>query len=77
MPSRKPLALVDLYVDDFIRAAQTPSQATQVQWTSLWSILYVFWSDDDKDINCKEPISESKLAKSDMAWSMQKALLGW
>ena len=76
---RRPLASVDVFVDDFLTAAQgSTSSLTRTRRTLLAAIDDVFrpLSPDDPP-HRTEPISTSKLAKGDGAWSTRKVLLGW
>lgn len=75
---RKPLAAVDVYVDDFLLLAQTSTQQRRVMRAALSSIDDVFRpleSGDPKDR--KEPASVKKMLKRDACWSPQKRMLGW
>jgi len=48
----------------------------QVQHPAFHTISDVFQSNNAVDTLCKEPISESKLAKSNAAWDTDKPILG-
>lgn len=87
VPSRNPLlvplpralAAVDVFVDDFLVAAQgSPRALTRTKRTLLHAIDDVFRPLAPSDPSYRtEPISTSKLAKGDGAWSTRKKLLGW
>ena len=78
-PYSKPLAYVDVYMDDFLGLAQGhPGLRERVRSTIFHSV------DDVLRPNCatdsasrSEPISLSKLAKGDARWATRKVLLGW
>ena len=78
-PHDRPLAYVDVYMDDFLGLAQGhPGLRERVRSTIFHSI------DDVLRPNCpadkahrSEPISLSKLAKGDAKWATRKILLGW
>jgi hypothetical protein len=72
------MALVDVYMDDFIAVAQ-PARKHNTLRCLLHSISGVFCTSplpDDKPSR-KQIISESKLSKGDGAWSTRKNILGW
>jgi hypothetical protein len=75
--SRRPLAAVDVFVDDFIAMSQ-PSTQARTRRTLMHTIDQVFrpLSPDDPP-HRTDPISVTKLAKGDAAWSTCKKLLGW
>ena len=74
----KPVAGVDIYVDDFLLLlSQTNHQQQHVLRSALHSIDEVFrplYPSDPPDR--KEPSSVKKMLKGDAAWSTQKRLLG-
>ena len=73
-----PIGAADIYIDDFLAIAQTPTQ-TQVLRTLLNAIGRVFRQDghpDDRP-DRKQTISTSKLLKGDGCWSTKKVILGW
>jgi hypothetical protein len=77
---RPPLALIDIYVDDFIGLAQG-SQARlravrRVLFDAVDQVLRPL-DDTDTGTNREEPISIKKLRKGDGAWHTRKVLLGW
>ena len=75
---RPPLAAVDVYVDDFLLAAQTASQRRRVLRATLHSIDNVFRPLDPGDASHrKEPASVKKMLKGDACWSTHKRILGW
>ena len=75
--SRKPLQYVDIFVDDFISAAQRPF-LRRVRRTLMHAIDDVFrpLSDGDSKFR-REPVSMKKLLKGDCSWSTVKLVLGW
>ncbi len=78
--SSKPLAYVDLYMDDFLGLAQGhPQLRERVRSTLLHSIDQIFrpLAPDEASGFRKDPISHSKLNKGDASWSTRKCLLGW
>ena len=76
-PVRPPLAYTDVYVDDFIKLAQTWANCLRVRREAYHKIDAVFRPNDDLDGSRKNPISEKKLLKGDDFWSTQKVILGW
>ena len=76
-PFRPPLAYVDVYVDDFVKAAQGWFNCLRTRRTTFHAIDSVFRRNDSLDNHRKEPISVKKLQKGDDFWSTQKVILGW
>jgi len=76
-PIRPPLAYVDVFVDDFIKAVQGWFNCIRVRRTTFHSIDLIFRPNDEHDDGRKQPISEKKLQKGDDFWSTQKIILGW
>ena len=76
-PMRPPLAYTDVYVDDFIKLAQTWDNCLRVRRQAYHGIDSVFHPNDRLDGSRKNPISEKKLLKGDDFWSTQKVILGW
>jgi len=76
-PPTKPLTLVDVYLNDFIGVDQTAPVMQHIQQTALHKISDVFHSNDTSDMFCKQPISQSKLAKGNAAWDTDKTILDW
>mmetsp|Transcript_14147 Transcript_14147/g.26545 ORF Transcript_14147/g.26545 Transcript_14147/m.26545 type:complete len:786 (+) Transcript_14147:1982-4339(+) len=78
-PQPKPLAEVDVYVDDFIAIAQGDcSRLRQVRSTLLHSIDTVFRPNDEHDPQTRaEPVSLKKLDRGDASWNTQHTILGW
>ena len=78
-----PLSYVDVFVDDFIGAAQnsrTPSSSnlTRVRRTLLHAIDDVFRPLSPNDSpHRQEPVSMKKLLQGDCSWSTCKTVLGW
>ena len=77
--SRRPLAYIDVYIDDFIGAAQgTKATRDNVRRVLLHNIDGVFRPLQPNDHPArKEPISVKKLQHGDAAWSTEKEVLGW
>jgi hypothetical protein len=75
---RRPVATVDVYVDDFLLLAQTRHHQQAVLRAALHSIDDVFrplCPDDPR--TRKEPASVKKMLKGDACWSTRKRILGW
>jgi hypothetical protein len=79
VPLPRPLAAVDVFVDDFLVAAQgSPHALTRTKRTLLHTIDDVFRPLVSTDPPHRtEPISTSKLQKGDGSWSTRKKMLGW
>ena len=81
LPSKnsRPLAAVDVFVDDFIGMAQgNTARLNRVRRILLSAIDTVFRPLDDLDSPArKEPISVKKLRKGDACWTTCKKVLGW
>ena len=75
----RPLATIDVFVDDFIAAAQGPtSTLNRVRRTLMHSIDAVFRPLTASDPPFRtEPISVTKLLKGDACWATCKKILGW
>lgn len=73
------LALIDVFVDDFIGAAQgTPRRLNRIRRILMEAIDDVFRPNDPDDPPFrKEPISVRKLQQGDACWSTVKKVLGW
>ena len=73
-----PLAYGDVYVDDFIMAAQTRRHRRRVLRAALHSIDQVIrpLAADDRPSR-KDPVSVKKLRQGDAFWATQKTILGW
>ena len=76
-PLRRPLAYVDVYVDDFLKLCQGWHNSLRVRRATYHNIDKVFRANDEDDIGRRPPISQSKLGKGDDFWSTQKVMLGW
>jgi hypothetical protein len=75
--STKPLQYVDIFVDDFVSAAQKPF-LRRVRRTLLRAIDDVFRPNDHLDNeHRRDPVSIKKLLKGDCSWSTVKLILGW
>jgi hypothetical protein len=73
-PPTTPLSYVDVYIDDFIAAAQRPT-ATATSRALFHAIDSIFV--DHPDSVWRQVVSTSKIAKGDAAWSHQQRILGW
>jgi hypothetical protein len=76
----QPVALMDVFVDDFCGVGQQSRQnpLRNQRRALLHSIDRVFRPSDSQDNSeRKEPIAVSKLDKGDAAWQNQKRCLGW
>ena len=73
------LASIDVFVDDFIGAAQgSPRRLTRIRDIVLHAIDDLFRPLCATDpIHRQEPISVSKLQKGDASWDTVKTVLGW
>ena len=75
---RRPLAAVDVYVEDFLLLAQTQYQQRRVLRAALHSIDKVFRPLDAHDPgHRKEPASVKKMLQGDAFWAPRKRILGW
>jgi hypothetical protein len=75
--SPEPLQYVDIFVDDFVSAAQKPF-LRRVRRVLLHAIDDVFRPNDEDDSEYRrEPVSMKKLLKGDCSWSTVKMVLGW
>ena len=75
---RRPLAYIDVFVDDFLGAAQgDQSRRTRIRRLLLQSFDEVFRPLEEGERHRQEPVSVKKLKKGDAAWAVQKILLGW
>lgn len=76
---RRRLQSIDIYVDDFLGAAQgSRKRLNYVRRVLLNCIDDVFRPKDSLDTNKrKEPISVKKLLKGDASWATVKEVLGW
>ena len=75
----RPLAAVDVFMDDFIAVAQgSPAQLTTTRRHLLHAVDAVLrpLAPDDSPFRT-EPISTAKLLKGDAAWAPCKKILGW
>jgi hypothetical protein len=73
-PPALPLQYTDVYMDDFLAAAQHQSAPNQMR-TLLHCIDAIF--QDLLTSTRRQIISQSKVLKGDAAWSHQKRILGW
>jgi hypothetical protein len=78
-PRRRPLALTEIYVDDYIQAAQgDPPTLVRIRRTLFHAIDDVFRPLHPADNPHRtEPISVNKLCQGDASWSTCKMVLGW
>ena len=74
----KPLSCVDVYVDDFLLAAQTKREQVRLLRHTLHAIDAVFrpLSPDDPGTR-KHPASVKKMKHGDAHWAHRKLMLGW
>ncbi|KAI2502175.1 hypothetical protein MHU86_12311 [Fragilaria crotonensis] len=73
-----PLAYGDVYVDDFLLAAQTKRHQQRVLRTALHAIDRVLRPLAATDRSSrKEPVSTKKLRQGDAYWATRKTILGW
>jgi hypothetical protein len=78
--AQPPLTYFDVYIDDFIGAAQGDlSRLQAVRRTLFETVDQVFrpLEPSDTAFNREEPISVKKLSKGDGAWDTKKVILGW
>jgi hypothetical protein len=73
-PPPQPLAYADVYIDDFLAAAQPPC-ALQVHRALFHAIDSIFYNHPASPR--RQVISSSKLAKGDASWHHQQRILGW
>jgi hypothetical protein len=76
---KRPLQIVDVFVDDFIGAAQGGRRRLQhVRRTLMATIDHIFRPLQADDPPARtEPISLKKLADGDASWATCKQILGW
>jgi hypothetical protein len=76
---QRPLAKVDVFVDDFIGLGQgSPTQLSKIRRTLLHTLDQVLRPLDDlDDPHRKEPASTKKLKQGDAYWATRKLILGW
>ena len=79
LPSHsKPLAYIDVFVDDFLGLSQGRRTGRQVRCILLHAIDDVLRPlDDDDCIHRKAPVSLKKLCQGDCSWSTIKTMLSW
>ena len=79
LPSQsKPLAYIDVFVDDFLGLNQGRRNGRRVRKILLHAIDDVLRPlDGEDDIHRKEPVSLKKLRQGDCSWSTIKTMLGW
>jgi hypothetical protein len=76
-PKVQPLAKADVYIDDFLLAAQTKRLQSRLMRHALIAIDQVMRPVDATDpAHRKEPTSVKKLLQGNAAWSTQNAGLG-
>jgi hypothetical protein len=73
-PCQRPLALTEIYVDDYIQAAQgDPPTLTHIRQTQFHAIDDVFHPLHPADNpHWTEPMSVNKLCQGDTSWSLAK-----
>ena len=79
---RKPIAYIDIFVDDFVGLAQQHSNGRRVRRTlmhAIDSVLRPLDEFDDAARREREPVSMKKLLKGDCSWGTIKNVnvLGW
>ena len=75
---RPPVAIADVYVDDFLLTAQTKRQQTKLLRATLNAIDQVLRPLAATDpSHRKEPSSVKKLLQGDAYWDTRKIILGW
>lgn len=75
---RKPVAYIDVFVDDFVGLAQQYSTGRRVRRTLMHAIDSVLRPlDEFDDAARREPVSMKKLLKGDCSWGTIKNVLGW
>jgi hypothetical protein len=74
-----PLALWDVYVDDFWGMVQGGTQTRRrVKHALLHTLGTVLRPpDSDDSVHCQDPVSVKKMAKGDSDWSTVKVIMGW
>ena len=75
---RRPLATVDVFVDDHVALGQgSRARLNRTRRILLHAIDAVFRPNDAQDRERCDPISHKKLRKGDGAWNTRKTVLGW
>ena len=75
---QRPLAYIDVFVDDFLGLAQGDRhRRNRVRRALLQSFDLVFRPLEGGEGARNEPVSIKKLLKGDAAWATSKVLLGW
>ena len=76
--SKKLLAYIDVFVDDFIALSQGTHNRHRVRNILLRAVDQVFRPNDFHDDEFRrEPVSLKKLKQGDVSWSTMKTVLGW
>ena len=76
--NRRPLACIDVFVDDFLGLAQgAPARRNRVRRALLTSFDEVLRPLEAGEGPRQEPVSVKKLLKGDACWATVKVLLGW
>jgi hypothetical protein len=76
-PHRQPLALTDLYMDDFCSLGQGHKRRLlRIKHILMHAIDEVLRPWDQSPVH-QEPMSIKKMLKGDASWQTQKQLLGW
>ena len=76
--NRRPLAYIDVFVDDFLGLAQGDrARRNRVRRSLLHSFDLVFRPLEQGEEPRQEPVSVKKLLKGDSCWATTKVLLGW
>ena len=78
-PRKKPLAYVNVYVDDYLALAQgSKRKLAQVRRTLFEAVDTIFWPLSPTDPAAhQEPISVKTLGKGHACWATRKIILGW
>ena len=75
---QRPLAYIDVFVDDFLGVAQgSAARRNRVRRLLLQSFDEVFRELEEGEEPRQEPVSVKKLLKGDASWAVAKILLGW
>jgi hypothetical protein len=79
-PPMVPMANFDVYMDDFIGAAQGEKRLLEQYRRTLFEVVDSVLrplEKSDEGTNREEPVSVKKLRKGDGAWHTRKVILGW
>ena len=74
----KPVAHVDVFINDFIGLTQgSQCRCQNIRQCIMDTVDVVFAQQDADTMHRKEAISERKLTKGDGGWKQRKEVLGW